>query len=397
MNFSQTLVRDIISRIGDIGNPAKLMADKAIQDFKIRTAFSDMKPLGLIKNMSDGFADQTFISTMLANKRNVLHNTFVDLWNVPTLTTSNLLTFAGFNTGSTQRKAIPVSAFGLKAFKFVIDVANTQTWDTMYSNTGAKSAGTLEEALRLQLQYFLFFGDAAIKESINTDLVAYIDSIKSTAGGLGTRYTAAGNTKIIPALESYQDAFPGIVTDGIIPNRFTFPSLNQDVATWKTRCALLGSPGLVFATDQARIRRAGNITDSDMLLSNYANIEASNSISVATPLTEDFRAYLLDKGAVSVNTWVPDMNAGEFANTNEMFVSRFDMPAVNGLYEMGSLMNYNLVLRKPSFTDEFATYGTEESRQNTRYEAILYTYACFSSPDTANPAVTPVIEYVKLK
>jgi hypothetical protein len=267
----------------------------------------------------------------------------------------------------------------------------------MYSDTGAKSAGILEEALRMQLQYFLFFGDAAIKEAINTALVTYIDSIKSTAGGLGTRYTAAGNTKIIPALEAYQDAFPGIVTDGIIPNRFTFPSLNQDAATWKTRCALLGSPRLVFATDQARIRRAGNITDSDMLLSNYANIEASNSISVANPLTDDFRAYLLDRGSVSVNTWVPDMNAGNFANTNEMFVSKFDVPAANGLYEMGSLMNYNLVIRKPSFTNDFATYGTEESRLNSKYEAILYTYSCFSSPDTANPAVTPVIEYLKLK
>jgi len=396
MNFTATPFRDIISRIGDPNNPANLMASDAIQDFRRRTAFTDMNPLRRAKELSNGFANQTYINNLLSNKQTVNHNTYVDLWNIPSLTTSSSLTFAGFNAGSTQRKQIPTGNFTLHAFKFDIDVANAQTWDALYSPIGNATGMTLQRKLEMILEYYLVFGDAAIKEAINTALVAFIDANKYAGGGLGTRYTAVGNTKIIPAIEPYADAFPGIISE-MISNRFSQAPYGVDPATWKTECSLLGDPNLVFATNQARIRGTDNQTNHNMLLQNYATIVPTNSIAVANAVTDDFRAYLLDKGALQVNTWVPDMNAGEFANPADYFESRFDIPTTFPEYDMGNLMNYNLVVRKAPFTDDNATYGTEESRQNTHYQGILYTWSCFTLPDGATPAAKPIVEYVKLK
>ena len=366
-DFSATPLDKLVKKLGDNDRNIR----RHLQRFELERKTTDFNAVKTIYKHTPLCVDETRLADMLNKHEDPTQPLFIDLYHRINFTVANNLTESGFQTGSTARFQLVKQQ--LRSVKFTINLANLKRWD----------AYTTDPAEKWQMEYDYLFVEAvrSLLQGLNNQVVTYFDSIKAPAGGVGTRFAAAGDFKVIPA-NLASTMYRRMRTEAR-ENRFGRTA----------RPTVLGS--LVMAETLEDINSFGPNNNQNLREQlDWFDPMDTDAMAVPDVATDDALLYMIDGGGVGAASWVYDFNVpASYQMSNETWRTlNIPQGIVDGLPTIQ--IGYKDTLRK---TDNFATFNIEEARINREFTAMIWTNLVLFRAYSSVPTESPVIAYVLKK
>jgi len=365
-NFAATPLEKLVEKLGSPNPDIR----RHLQFFETRRKTTDFNALKVAFDHTPNCVDPVQLNAMLAKHQDPTQPLYIDLYNRRNFTVANNLQETGYESGSTAR--FTVNKQGLLSVKITIDVANLKRWDAYTEN--------LAEKWQMEYDYLVTEAWMNLLQALNGQVLTFLDSVKATNGGAGTRFANTGDFKVIP-WEDSKTIYRKMRTEAK-ENRFGRSG----------RPTVLGS--LVMAENLENISGFGpNNNENLQQQLDWFDPVSTDALAVPTPAEDESLLYLIDRGGIAAASWVYNFEVPEmYKMSNE----RWDTVELSGLVDglPPIKIGYKDTLSK---TDDFATYAIEESRINRKYQAMFWTNLVLLRAHSSVATESPVIAYIHKK